>query len=390
MTSTALRSLIERKPGPGSDRNSEGKTSASPRKRKGSIFCFLFLVAAISVTASPAQEMPETSTPPFLHDPLAPEPFIGAASFIFDNDAITGNDNKYTGGLGVAWTSAATETYNERNLYRKIANAFSFLPTVNAEGYRNYVQFLLGMEMYTPTDIRSLEPPPGDHPYAGVMYVDSSLLSMSRIASHQLTLRLGLVGPATGARDVQRWLHEIIGSPIPQGWDTQLKNEPIVNLFYQYNRRLLRRAPPDRFGLDFSWNGGAGVGNYYIGANVGLMGRIGYRLPDNYGVTPLLGGVESMVGLAPPRKKFQVYAFLGAQGFGILRWLPTDGNTFVDSRSGERDDWFLSLSGGIVLGFSRVLMSYRYHGLAGLQDPENFKTENRNDFGTILITVFLG
>ena len=97
-----------------------------------------------------------------------------------------------------------------------------------------------------------------------------------------------------------------------------------------------------------------------------------------------------MVGLAPPRKKFMVYAYLGAQSFGILRWLPTDGNTFADSRSGDRDDWFLSVSGGIVLGYGRVLLSYRYHGLAGLQDPENFKTENRSDFGTILITVFLG
>ena len=97
-----------------------------------------------------------------------------------------------------------------------------------------------------------------------------------------------------------------------------------------------------------------------------------------------------MVGLAPPRKKFVVYAYLGAQGFGVLRWLPTDGNTFADSRSGDRDDWFLSVSGGFVLGYSRVLLSYRYHGLAGLQDPENFKTENRSDFGTILFTLFLG
>ncbi len=318
------------------------------------------------------------------------ESFTGAASAYFDNDFMTGNDNKYTGGLGFSWTSAATETYGERNLHRKIANAFSFLPTVNQDGYRNYVQFLLGMEMYTPTDIRAPEPPPGEHPYAGVMYLDSSLFSMSEIASHQFTLRLGLVGPATGAEDVQRWIHEIIDSPRPQGWDSQLKNEPIVNLFYQYNRRILRRAPPDRFGLDISCNGGAGFGNYYIGANMGVMGRIGFRLPENYGVTPLLGGAECMVGLKPPRKKIQVYAFIGTQGFGVLRWLPTDGNTFRDSREGNRDDWFLSLSGGIVVGYSRVVLSYRYHGLAGLQDPENFKTENRSDFGTMLLTIFLG
>jgi len=32
-------------------------------------------------------------------------------------------------------------------------NAFSFLPTVRAPGYRNYLQFVVGMEKYTAGDI---------------------------------------------------------------------------------------------------------------------------------------------------------------------------------------------------------------------------------------------
>ena len=42
------------------------------------------------------------------------------------------------------------------------------------------------------------------------------------------------------------------------------------------------------------------------------------------------------------------------------------------------------------MGCSRVLLGYRYHGIAGLTDPENFKSEKREDFGTIMLTVFLG
>jgi hypothetical protein len=391
-TSNIISSLIAQWPRADSTRYSKGKGRTPSSTGDGSrvpLF-FLFLFIASGVSAAWAGELPVTSTAPPLHEVVPPEPFVGSASFMFDNDFMTGNDNKYTGGLGVVWTSAATETYGQRNLHRKIANAFSFLPAVGGERNNTYVQFRLGMEMYTPTDIKSPEPPPGDHPYAGVIYLDSSLLSKNPAASHQFTLRLGLVGPATGAEDVQRWIHEIIDSPIPRGWDTQLENEPIVNVFYQYNRRLVRRAPRDRFGMDISANGGAGFGNYYIGANLGMMGRIGYRLPDNYGVTPLLGGAESLVGVNPARKRFQAYFYLSAQSFGVFRWLPTDGNTFQDSRSGDRDDWFLSLSTGLCLGYGRVLLSYRYHGLAGLEDPENFKTENRNDFGTMMLTVFLG
>ena len=340
------------------------------------------------LTARTGTEAP--SVDPSWQDAEPPPPFLGAISLLLDNDSVAGNDSRYTGGLAFAWTSAAAETYRKRHPHRKIVNAFSFLPTVGATGYQNYLQFVVGTEMYTATNIKLADPPLGDHPYAGILYLDSTIMSRTRAANHQLTLRLGFVGPASGASEVQRWIHDILGDIIPEGWDTQLKKEPIVNLYYQYSRRLLRSASADGGGVDIACNGGAGLGNYYIGANVGVTGRVGYRLPENYGVTPLMGGAESMVGLPPPRKKFCVYGFISSQAFGIARWLPTDGNTFVDSRSGDRDTWFASVSAGIVMGFSRVLLSYRHHGIAGLTDPENFKTVNRDDFGTIMLTVFLG
>ena len=109
----------------------------SRRPRSDSILCLLFLFAAVSVPDSSAQEMPHPPKSPSVQDRTSPQPFLGSVSFYFDNDVFSGNDNGYTGGLGFVWTSAATETYSERNLQRKIANAFSFLPTVNAEGYRN-------------------------------------------------------------------------------------------------------------------------------------------------------------------------------------------------------------------------------------------------------------
>lgn len=323
-------------------------------------------------------------------DEQAPQPFAGALSVLFDNDFFVGKDNRYTAGFAFAWTSAAAETYGKRNIHRKIVRALSFLPTVNAAGYRNYLQMVLGMEMFTPSDITVPDPPPGEHPYAGILYLDSSVMSTSRISNHQFTLRLGFVGPAAGASEVQKWIHEAIGSDIPQGWDTQLSNEPIVNLFYQYSRRLLRRAPSDRVGGDLTLNGGGGLGNYYIGANVGLMARVGFRLPDNYGITPLLGGAESVVGLMPARKRFYAYAFLASQAFGVVRWLPTDGNTFAESRSGKRNDGYASLSAGFVAGYGRLVLAYRFHGITGLTDLESIRANNRNDFGTLALTVFFG
>ena len=362
------------------------RSSSYRRTKTGLIIVLILLIAASSGLSAVAQEI--SATPTVSSEPA--QPFTGALSLVFDNDFFVGNDNGYTAGFAFAWTSAAAETYGERNVHRKIVKALSFLPTVKAARYRNYLQMVLGMEMFTASDITIPDPLPGDHPYAGVLYLDSSVMSKGRVSNHQFALRLGFVGPASGASEVQKWLHEVIGSEIPQGWDTQLSNEPIVNLFYQYSRRLLRKASSDRVGGDFTVNGGGGLGNYYIGANIGLMARIGFRLPDNYGTTPLLGGAESVVGLTPERKRFYAYAFLASRAFGVVRWLPTDGNTFTESRSGDRDDWFASLSAGLVAGYGRVVLAYRFHGITGLTDLESIQADNRNDFGTLMLTVFFG
>ena len=55
---------------------------------------------------------------------------------------------------------------------------------------------------------------------------------------------------------MQRWIHEITGSPIPQGWDSQLSNEPLLNAYYQYNRRLSRGELARDFDCDLAVNGG--------------------------------------------------------------------------------------------------------------------------------------
>jgi hypothetical protein len=183
---------------------------------------------------------------------------------------------------------------------------------------------------------------------------------------------------------MQRWIHEITGSPIPQGWDSQLSDEPLLNFYYQYNRRLSRGEFSRDFDCDLAVNGGGGFGNYYIGANAGLFFRLGYRMPDNYGVTPMLGGAEPMVGLGPDDGIY-VYGFFQAQVFGVARFLPTDGNTFEDSYSGDRDDWFGTGSAGIVFGWNRFLLVWTYHGISGLTDPEGIRADNQNDFGTLVL-----
>ena len=354
-------------------------------------------IPALLVTGVPCVACVSTPNPPPSPAPAAEAGPTGARteaashagglSLLFENDLFLGDDSRFTAGVGLAWTSAELSSYAEGNFHRRLGDALSFLPRVGNEGYDGFLQFKLGMEMYTPRDILSADPPPGDHPYAGVLALDSSIFARGECSQHQYTLRLGLVGPSSGAEQAQRWIHKVTGSTIPAGWDTQLSDEFLLNANYQYNRCLYRAALSRTLAGDFSLNGGGGLGNYYIGGNVGLNLRLGHLLPDTYTQTPMLGGLEPMVGLAPSEKVYG-YAFLGTQSFWVVRFLPMDGNTFQDSRSTERDDWYGTASAGFVIGYGHFALSYTYNGLSGLSGPNGIHENRQDDFGTFAFTYF--
>jgi len=193
-----------------------------------------------------------------------------------------------------------------------------------------------------------------------------------------------------GAGVIQEGLHRLLESPIPQSWDAQLSNEPIVNLFYQDGRRLVQARAAGPLDSDLAAKGGAGLGKYYIGGNLGLIARLGYRLPDTYGALPIFGETQSLAGLPPPGREAFAFVSLQCQGFGILRWLPMDGNTFTDSPSLDRNSWALNVAVGLTVGYGRVALSYLQNGITGWTGWESFPGRSPDSFGTILFTVFLG
>lgn len=305
----------------------------------------------------------------------------GSLSLFFANDLFAGNDDGYTAGFGFVWTTGDVAGYTDGNIFKELVKFFSFLPTVGNEGYTNYFQLAFGWEIYTPKDIFTPDPPPGSDPYAGVLFLDSTVLSRRRDALHALTLRLGLVGPATGAQQIQEWFHEITRSPIPQGWDTQLGNELLLNVNYQYFRRLYRNTT-GKLGYDFEVTGGGGFGNYFIGAQGGCQGRLGARLPDTMGAAPSLGRFDALVGLPPPGRRAFLYVFADARAILAARFLPIDGNTFQASRSGERDELTAAVTTGLVVGYGRLLLTWSFT-LIGSPVPQG---GTRDDFGTVTLS----
>jgi len=289
----------------------------------------------------------------------------GALTLNLDNDVFTGSDNNYTNGLGVTWVSPDVSTYDDDRFVSKWSRFWSFLPFVGDEGYTTYAAWTLAQEMHTPDDINDPNPPLDDQPYAGVLYVDSLLYAHKDRSTHVWELKLGVVGPDSKAEHTQKDFHNLIGNEEPQGWDTQMPNEPVINITYSF----AHLAAAGRAGKSAEWRvvpvGTAGVGTYFTGVGAGVYGEIGWNLVDALGGTGLRNGFNaaSTVGVGPV-DGWSVAFFGGLGGYGVAHYLPLDGTVFHDSRSVNSEPFIgtgsLGVSvrhGGFTLGFAATFFT---------------------------------
>ncbi len=238
----------------------------------------------------------------------SPASYRGALTVTVENDVATGSDNNYTNGVGVTWVSNAIDTYEKGSLVRRWGEFWSFLPFVGNEGYRTYVSWSLAQEMHTPDDItvRTRHWTTSPMPACCTSTVRSmrernagSMRGSSESASSVPHRRL-----KTYRSGSTRWT----GSDEPMGWDTQLPNEPVINVGYTGTYLL---AQGD-LGKSASWRvipvASAALGNYFTGVGLGLYGEVGWNLVDAIGGTALRQGFNgaSTVGVGPVERMVRV------------------------------------------------------------------------------------
>ena len=315
----------------------------------------------------------------------SPASYRGALTVTLENDTFTGSDNNYTNGLGVTWVSNAIDTYEERSLVRRWGEFWSFLPFVGNDGYRTYVSWTLAQEMHTPDDIKVANPPLDDQPYAGVLYLDSTVYAKKERWVHAWQLRVGVVGPASQAENVQKWIHEVTDSDEPMGWDTQLPNELVLNVGYTGTYMLAQGDLGKSAGWRIIPVASAAVGNYFTGAGLGLYGEIGWNLVDALGGAALRQGFNaaSTVGVGPVHG-WSVSLSGGVMGYGVVYYLPLDGTLFKDSQSVDTKP-FVGLA---TLGFTVRHRGFTFF-LGRTYFTKTFDTERRRpEFGTLSLSWY--
>ena len=309
--------------------------------------------------------------------------YADALTVSVENDVLTGSDNNYTNGIGVTWVSNDLESYDDDRFVGRWGRFWGFLPFVGDEGYTTYASWTVAQEMHTPDDITIANPPVDDQPYAGVLYVDSVLYARSERWTYAWELKLGVVGPASQAEEAQKAVHDLIGGDEPMGWDTQLPNEPVINIGLTAAHLLAEGSA----GGSARWRlvpvGNVSLGTYFTGVGAGMYGELGWNLVDALGGMSLRDGLNaaSTVGVGPV-DGWSVSFFGGLGGHAIAHYLPLDGTVFEDSRSVDTKPFVGNASLGLSVRRGTFALS-----LATTFTTKAFEAQKKSaEFGTLSVS----
>jgi hypothetical protein len=281
-------------------------------------------------------------------------------------------DRDYTNGIRLGWTSGE-------------GGAPGFLDDVAQALWgdgRPRIAVDLSQQIYNPSDTQVADPPLTDRPYAGVLLGTVSLIQDSATARSVFALGIGVVGPSALGEQVQNGFHDLIGEKRTQGWDTQLHDEPLIQITSERTWRL----PIGAVGgveTDALPALTASVGNLRVYAQTGVTLRLGQGLDSDFGVARIRPGLTG-TDVFHPTLPFAWYVFAGVDGQVVAYDVTLNGNLWQDSRSvtltpavGEAQVGFALMAYGVRLGYTHVFQTQEYaHQRGGL-----------HQFGSLALSV---
>ena len=256
----------------------------------------------------------------------------------------TDYDRYYTAGHSLSYTSMDFE-----NSFLDYIGLLSF--TWNEKLAKFSVS--ISQEIHTPDSKTKNPAPKGDGLYGGYLYATLGVHHYNDYFLESLSLELGVVGPWSFAQQTQNFIHSLLKLYKMPGWDTQIQNEFIFNL---YHRFMYRFSIVDNV-LELLPYSELALGNAHIYAGIGLNLRIGYGLREDFGITKVR---TSNVGITTGRG-FRFYILAGINERIIGRNIMIEGNSFGGKRSDlEIKRFVYEASLGALIGYYGFGLSYVY------------------------------
>ena len=147
--------------------------------------------------------------------------------FDFWQRSVDRPDENYTAGQGFRIVFDAAPRWM-RFHQADCASARRLSPTPSA-----CVQTVVSLmqQIWNPTHDSPM-PVVGERPYAGLLLGEFGPQLVTPKVLHSLGVRLGTTGKISGAEGAQKAFHRLADLRNPQGWDYQVKTQPVVGLAY--------------------------------------------------------------------------------------------------------------------------------------------------------------
>jgi len=296
----------------------------------------------------------------------------------WENDTLLHTDRGFTNGFKLTWISQSFDNPRDNAL-------FGWMPFVHKSGYKHVFSYSLRQDVFTPDDLQRVDLDENDRPYAGYLNFEVGIHSLNDKRMTSFSLSMGVVGPLSLAEQAQKFIHNNVDAPDPQGWQHQLKNEPAVQVMYESREKLAFLGRKKGLGFDLITHTGGGLGNVYTYANAGFQVRLGWNFPDDFGQPLLRPGGSSGVAVFDRdsgrggQDLDGLYLFAALDGQFVLRNIFLDGNTFNDSHRVKKDLW----TGNFQIGCG-IKVNYLYLNVAYAKWSRLFKTQKNNQAYVII------
>ena len=207
----------------------------------------------------------------------------------FYNDTFARTDQHFTNGLSLSWLDNTFEHKNDSNLTPYSTLMYDLADTVSFGSMDVSQKHTAGIGLsqipITPTDLTQSVPQYDDIPYAGYLALSFYLFEWDNTSFKEYRLETGVVGEESGAGWLQKKMHKIVGDTKPEGWDTQLGTDWMLNILYRQGYKSWTYHNSSGLSMDWFNHFGIQVGNYTTDAFAGTVFRLGQNYIENFNIS---------------------------------------------------------------------------------------------------------
>lgn len=286
-----------------------------------------------------------------------------------------GTDHDYTQGLKFSYTATTDQKPAWSNLFTDETTQTNF-------------GFGLSQKMFTPNGIDNSNLIPNDRPYAGWLALETFYHFKNENRSHIINASVGIIGPESGAENIQNAYHKATNYKLAEGWHHQLATEPTLELSYQQRLRFFEfNRTPDNKVFDTIAIYGGDLGNVLIDGYIGAMTRFGFYLPHDLGPTrpSLFSGERFITTDEESKNNFYFYTFAAARIIGVGRNIFLDGNTFKSSHRVTKKPLVIENEVGISASYRKWNFTWRFVTTS----PEFEERNEYHNFASVSISYLL-